>query len=275
MEPVPPAGIGAVEDGQMLGPDVRRAFQRHRTAAIEGGRLDLARAETQSAEQIEARPVEVAGIEAERAGAEVDTERPLVEGEVQVEGGIEGALDARDDRRREALARERGVVDRGCTLEGAVADGVGNDLANLRRRVAKRLQRLRHRPVDDLEVPAAGQLLELHQGEVGLDAGGVAVHDEADGAGGRDHRRLGVAVSVLLAEFHRAVPGALRGLAERPVGQVGVIERHRANVEALEALALAAGGGAVVAHHPQHGVPVVVERGEGADARRPFPPRLA
>ena len=87
----PPAGIGAVEDGQMLGPDVRRAFQRHRTAAIEGGRLDLARAETQSAEQIEARPVEVAGIEAERAGAEVDTERPLVEREVQVEGGIEGA----------------------------------------------------------------------------------------------------------------------------------------------------------------------------------------
>ena len=86
----PPAGIGAVEDWQMLGPEVRRAFQRHRTAAIEGGRLDLARAETQSAEQIEARPVEVGGIEAERAGAEVGTERPLVEREVQVEGGIEG-----------------------------------------------------------------------------------------------------------------------------------------------------------------------------------------
>ena len=165
-------------------------------------------------------PVEIAGVEAERAGAEFDAERPLVEREVQVEGGIEGAFDALDDRRREALACERGVVDRRRILEGAAADRVGDNLADLRRRVAERLQRLGHRAVDDLEVPAAGELLELHQGEIGLDAGGVAVHDQADGAGGRDHRRLRVAVAVLLAELHRAVPGALRGLAEGASGRL-------------------------------------------------------
>ena len=39
----------------------------------------------------------------------------------------------------------------------------------------------RDRGVDDLEVAAAGQFLELDQGEVRLDAGGVAIHDQADG----------------------------------------------------------------------------------------------
>ena len=113
-------------------------------------------------------------------------------------------------------------------------------------------------------MPAAGELLELDQGEIGLDAGGVAVHHEADGAGGRDHRRLGVAVAVLLAELHGPVPRALRGLAERLVGQVGVVQRHRLDVEVFEFPRLATGRRAVVAHHPEHGVAVVVERGKGA-----------
>ncbi len=63
-----------------------------------------------------------------------------------------------------------------------------------------------HRLVDDLEVAAAGELLELHEREVGLDAGGVAVHQEPDGAGGREHGRLRVAVAVLLAQRTAEVP---------------------------------------------------------------------
>ncbi len=38
--------------------------------------------------------------------------------------------------------------------------------------------------VHDLDHAAAYQLLVLDQRQVGLDAGGVAVHHEADGAGG-------------------------------------------------------------------------------------------
>ncbi len=88
-----------------------------------------------------------------------------------------------------------------------MADGIGLDLGDLALGIAERAQRLGHRAVDDLEVAAAGQLLELHQREVGLDAGGVAIHDQADRAGRRDHRRLRVAVAVLLAELDGAVPG--------------------------------------------------------------------
>ncbi len=85
--------------------------------------------------------------------------------------------------------------------------------------VAEHAQRFRHRAVDDLEVAAAGELLELDQREVGLDAGGVAVHHEADGAGRRDHGRLRVAEAVLGAERQRAVPGALGVLDRRGSGQ--------------------------------------------------------
>src|SRR3712207_8658579 len=75
--------------------------------------------------------------------------------------------------------------------------------------VAEGAERIGHGPVDDLEVAAAGELLELHEGEVGLDAGGVAIHHEADRARGGDHGGLGVAVAVCLAEFQSLVPGGL------------------------------------------------------------------
>ena len=126
------------------------------------------------------------------------------------------------------LALQRRVVDGRAPGQRAVADRIGLDLGDLGLAVAERAQRLRHGLVDDLEVAAAGQLLELHQREVGLDAGGVAIHDEADRAGRRDHRGLGVAVAVLLAERDGPVPGAPCGLDEaRRPGSDGVVERHR------------------------------------------------
>jgi hypothetical protein len=60
--------------------------------------------------------------------------------------------------------------------------------------------------VDDLDHAAADELLVLDEGEVGLDAGGVAVHHEADGAGGREDGDLRVAVAVLFAVGESAVP---------------------------------------------------------------------
>ena len=70
----------------------------------------------------------------------------------------------------------------------------------------------RHRLVDDLEVAAAGELLEFDQCEVGLDARRVAIHDQTDRAGRRDDGRLRIAITVFLAEFEGAVPGASRVL---------------------------------------------------------------
>ncbi len=123
--------------------------------------------------------------------------------------------------------------------------------------IAEHPQRLRHRLVDDLEVAAAGELLELDEGEVRLDAGGVAIHDEADGAGRRHDGRLGVPIAVLLAEFERAVPGAAGMLDQVLVRARGVVERHRRDGELLVAAGVAVGGAAMVAHHPQHVAAVV------------------
>ena len=134
-----------------------------------------------------------------------------VEGEADVEGGGQRPLEGLEGRRREALGPQRGVIDAGRALQGAMADGVADDLLDLRLAVAQGLERQRHHAVDDLEIAAAGELLELDQREVGLDAGGVAIHHQADGAGRRDHRGLGVAIAMLLAEGQRQVPGALGG----------------------------------------------------------------
>ena len=145
-----------------------------------------------------------------------------------------------------------------------MADRINLDLGDLGFAVAERAQGLRHRAVDDLPVAAAGQLLELHQREVGLDAGGVAVHHQADGAGGRDHGGLCVAVAVAFAELQRLVPGGLGVLDQRLVGAGGVVERHRGRRHLVVAGALVIGGAAVIADHPQHGLAVFLVAGEGA-----------
>ena len=110
-----------------------------------------------------------------------------------------------------------------CERAGAAA--VADDVVDLRRGVAEPGQGGRDRGVDDLEVAAAGELLELDQGEVGLDAGGVAIHDQADRAGRGDDRDLGVAVAVLLAEFEHAV--AIRAGGRQQVGGAVLSDRCR------------------------------------------------
>ena len=101
------------------------------------------------------------------------------------------ALADRDVEHRQVLLVEPGRAD-----DRAVLGQVRLDLLDLRLGVAERLQRQRHRAVDDRHLPAADELLELDEREVGLDAGRVAVHQEGDRAGRREHRRLRVAVAV-------------------------------------------------------------------------------
>ena len=133
-----------------------------------------------------------------------------------------------------------------------MAHGIDDDLGDLALAVAERGERRWHGLVDDLEVAAAGELLELHEREVGLDAGGVAVHDEADRSGRRDHGRLRVAETVVLAKRDGAVPGAACRLYERPVRAGRMVERHRRNGELVKAVAVAVGGAAMIADDAQH-----------------------
>ena len=133
------------------------------------------------------------------------------------------------------------------TVLGDVVD----DRLDLLGLVAELLQRPRDGLVDDLHRAAADELLELHQGEVGLDAGGVAVHHEADGAGGREHRGLRVAEAVGLTQRDHVGPRGRRQLVGR--GVVDVQSAHRVV------------GGLVLAHDPLVGLGVAGVPVVGAD----------
>ena len=140
------------------------------------------------------------------------------------------ALADGDVEDRQVLVGEAGRAD-----DRAVLVEVRLDLLDLRLGVAERLQGERDGAVDDRHLPAADELLELDEREVGLDAGRVAVHQERDRPGRREHGGLGVAVAVALAELDGLVPRAPRGGEQLAVAAVGLGDR--------------VGGVAVHAHH--------------------------
>ena len=168
----------------------------------------------------------------------------------------------------EALLPQALRGDTGGAVQGPVTQAVAHDVLDLLFRVAEPAQGRRQRGVDDLEVAAAGQLLELHQAEVRLDARRVAVHDQADRARGRDGGDLRVAVAVLLPEGQRPVPRAARRCHQ--------VRRAEQRVDGLrddrEALVLlrgrAVGGPPVVADDAQHVVAVGREPGERSELGR-------
>ena len=63
---------------------------------------------------------------------------------------------------------------------------------------------------DAVSRQAAGQFLELEEGEVRFDAGRVAIHEQADRTGRGDDGHLGVAEPTLLAQVEHAVAFVLR-----------------------------------------------------------------
>jgi hypothetical protein len=166
------------------------------------------------------------------------------------------------------------------------AHHVTHDLGDLLLVVTQRRQRRPERLVGDLEVAAAGQLLELHQREVRLDAGRVAVHQQADRAGRRDHGRLGVAEPVRLATLERIVPRPAgvpqQRVAVRQASELGLftlelrrVDRHRGRLQPLVPAQFVVGAlvavaahavrrPAVVADHAQHVIAVAEEPVERA-----------
>src|SRR5262249_24610539 len=155
---------------------------------------DLALAEAERSEEVKGRRGEVLRWYAELVAAEILTQRPLVEDELDVEGRRQCLLYFSDCFFGEAFRHQRGVVDGRRLRERPMADRVSLDLGDIGFAVSERAQCFGHRTVDDLEVTAAGELLELHQREVRLDAGGVTIHHQSDGAGRCNHGRLRIAV---------------------------------------------------------------------------------
>jgi hypothetical protein len=88
------------------------------------------------------------------------------------------------------------VGERGRSDDRVVLVDVRDDLLDLLGRVAQGAQRERHGLVDDGHRPAADELLVLHEREVGLHAGRVAIHQERDRPRGGEHGGLRVAVAV-------------------------------------------------------------------------------
>ena len=76
--------------------------------------------------------------------------------------------------------RQVGVIHLRSTLDGSSGVDVRNDRIRLLVGVTKLKESRRDGVVDDLNHPAANQFLVLHQREIGLDAGSVAIHHESN-----------------------------------------------------------------------------------------------
>src|ERR1035437_8454562 len=106
----------------------------------------------------------------------------------------------------------------------------------------------------DLEEAFADELLVLDEGDVRLDAGGIAIHHEGDSSGGREQRGLGVAEAVGAAQLQGVVPDVARG-AVQIRGDAGLVRDGVGGVavllddaeERLLVLAVFLEGAAVVA----------------------------
>ena len=119
-------------------------------------------------------------------------------------GGLEGAIE--DGKML--------VFDVRRAFDGAGRVDIAHDGIGLLMVVAELEQRGGDGVVDDFDHAAADELLVLDQSEIGLDAGGVAIHHEADGAGGSQNCYLAVAVAVFFAVGEGFVPALFAGFVD-------------------------------------------------------------
>ena len=92
-----------------------------------------ARRKAERLQHVEIGRVERFGIELQRLGAEVLAQRPLVEDEADVEGRFQAGLDGGDLLLAEALVDQRLMGEAGGhAFQRAVADGIGDDVVDLR-----------------------------------------------------------------------------------------------------------------------------------------------
>ena len=260
----PAAGIGAVENRQMLGPQMRRPLDRHGATDIGVGGVDFSRAEAQLVQHVKGHVIELVLAEAQDLGAEFGAKRPLVEREADIESRGERLVKGRQRGVGKALFHQSRGIHARRAMQTAMANRIGHHLVDLGRAITQLGQRHRHQVVDDFEIAAARQFLEFNNGEIGFDPGGIAIHHQTDGPGRRDYRRLGVAIAVFFAQSQSLVPGRPRRRHQGLVGAVGAVQRHRRHGQALIPGGLAQRRPAMIADHPKHVVAVFREAREGA-----------
>src|SRR5579859_746948 len=100
-------------------------------------------------------------------------------------------------------------------FDGSGGVDIADDGIGLLVGVAEFEERGGDRVVDDLDHATAYQLFVLNKSQVGLDAGGVAIHHETDGSGGSQDGNLRVTVAVFLAVGESFVPALLTGFVDR------------------------------------------------------------
>ena len=266
-----PTGIGAIEHRQMFFLDMRRAFQRHRPADVEVGGLNLIAREAECPQHVEIRCVHRRRIKPEGFDTEALPKRPFVEYEADVKGGFQRRFDGVDAIIVKAARPQRIMRDAtGHGFQCRVTNRIGHDVVDLGLAITEGGQRFRHTAIDDLEIAATGQGLELDQRKIRFHARGIAIHHQADCPGRCDHRGLRIAEAVCLAQFQCLVPGAPCGRCQVDLRNCIVVERDRQRGQMLVTGAIAMGGAAVVAHHAQHRVPVRCKLRERPDLRRHF-----
>ncbi len=156
----------------------------------------------------------------------------------------------------------------GLGFQRAVTNRIGDHVVDLRLIVTHIAQGFGHAAIDDFEVAAARQFLELHQCEIGFDAGCIAIHHQTNCSGRRDDGGLRVAEAKIFAHGKRIVPCALRRFGQIILNNCRQIERHGQGGQRFIAFGFAVCRAAMIAHHFQHGVPVRREFGEGAKLAR-------
>ena len=136
-----------------------------------------------------------------------------------------------------------------CAFDGLVLVDVLDDVVDLGFAVLQTSQGFRDCLVDNLQQPAADELLILDQGNIRFHAGGVAIHHESDGPRRGQYCYLRVLVAIALTLNQRVVPGSLSSVVEVRGEIVGV------QLSCSHSM---------FANDSQHGIPVEWELGKGS-----------
>ncbi len=254
--------VGAVEHGVVLGLKPGSPFNGHGATDVVVGSVNLLPAVAQRAQEVETGVVVLLGAEAKALEGRL-AEGPDVEDKTDLESRRQNPFDLLNFVGRQAFVRQGFGVDVGGAVKRCPAFGVINDVANLVFRVIEVAQGHRDGLVDDFEVASSGEFLEFDQRKIRLNAGGVAIHNQTNGARRGQNRGLCVAIPVGFAEAQGIIPG-VAGCFEQVVRAMLGIDAHRADAE-LFVLRSVVSRVAVVPHDALHVLCVLGIPGEGAE----------
>ncbi len=154
------------------------------------------------------------------------------------------------------------MVDPRCVFQAAMANSIRDNAFNLLGTITKRAQRLRHSPVDDFEIAAAGQLFEFHQREVRFNARCVTIHHKPNCARGGNNTGLCIAIAILLAHRDGEIPGCTGVLNKISLRTTGRVKWNGKGREGFVAVGCTARGLTVIAHHAQHVIRIILVTGK-------------